>query len=416
MKKQQKVDRKHSKISVFFATFSPYENNKRLPTNGMVEGTLAFFVPRVKRFLLVIEPHPGSDQIDPIIEKYEYGKLIIQKNFSRLLYFPLYFLCKFQKKDKTYVSYKLRDFISVFVIGLTEKKTYDLFIGLESVHTLVGIILRKLRKVKKVVYRVSDYSPNRYSNPFFNFVYLWLDRFCAMHADYIWDVSPAMQPARVKAGLGAKKSAPNFVVPNALLEEQIAYLPIEKRMPYSLVYMGTLHYVNGPDLAIEAMPIVKKRFPKVKLHIVGGGEENMKRLKKLVQDLRLSDYVVFHGFIVDNIEMAKFVRTCYVALAPYRDIERSFRSYADATKIRQYLGSGLPVVTTHVPPLGKQIIAKSAGLAVKDTKEELAKAIIKILSDKKLYGHMYKNAVALSKDNTWEHVYTRALREIHIDF
>lgn len=402
-------------LSVFFATFAPYENNRRLPTNGMVEGTLNFLVPRIKRFLIVIQPYPGSDRIDPIIEKYENGKIKSESTFSKWFYLPIYLICLFQKKDKTYIVYKLRDLISVFLIGVRDIDSYDLFIGLESIHTIAGIWLRKLGKVKKVIYRVSDYSPNRYSSKFFNFIYVALDRYCAANADYIWDVSPAMHPARIKAGLPPKKSAPNFVVPNALFKEQISSEPINNRIPYSLVYMGTLHYVNGPDLAIESMDIIRKKFPKAKLHIIGGGEDNMKRLKKLVEKLKLSEHVIFYGFIVDNIKMTDIVKKCYIAIAPYIDEEKSIRKYADATKIRQYLGSGLPIVTTHVPPLGKQIVEEGAGIAVLDTKKDFAQAIIKLLSNKKLYISMSKNSIRLGKDNTWDNVYRRAFEQIDIN-
>lgn len=413
---KNKLDRKiYKNLSVFFATFAPFQNKKMLPTNGMVEGTLFFFVPRIKKFHIVIQPHPGSDRINPIVERYEEGKLLEKKNFSEWFYFPIYLICKLQKEDKTYISYKLRDFISVLTIGIKEEDPYDFLIGLESINTIAGICLKKLGKVKKVIYRVSDYSPDRYKNRLFNFFYLLLDRFCARHADYIWDVSPAMQPARVKAGLNSRKSAPHFVVPNGLFKEQVSHLPVEKRIPYSFVYMGTLHYVNGPDLAIEIMPEVKKKFPGAKLHIIGGGEVNMKRIKKLVKDLKVSDSVIFHGFVVDNIEMARLVEKCYIALAPYRAEDKSFRWYADATKIRQYLGSGLPVVTTQVPPLGKIIAAKGAGLVTTDTKEQFGKAVMKLLSDKKLYLSMTKKAIELSRENTWEKEYIRAFKKININ-
>ncbi len=400
--------------SVFFATFAPYENNKRLPTNGMVEPMLSFLLPKIKKTLVIIQPHPGSDRITPIIEIYIKKRLLKRKLISPLCYFPIYLICKFKNTDKTHLSFKLRDLFSVLFIGLAQKTAFDYFIGLESVNTLGGIILKKLGKVKKVIYYVSDYSPNRFGKTFFNSLYLWLDRFCAMQADYIWDVSPAMQQARIKAGLDFKKSAPNILVPNALFPSQISSLAISKRIPYSLVFMGTLGYENGPDMAIEAMVEVKKKFPKAKLHIVGGGRENLERLKNLVEKLKLKEFVVFYGFVVDNNEMANIVRKCYVALAPYRAFKNSVRWYADATKIRQYLACGLPVITTHVPPLGKQIVSEGAGLLIKDTKEDLIKAVTKIFSDLKLYNQLQEKAILLSRDNTWENAYAKAFQQMSI--
>lgn len=394
--------------SVFFATFAPYENNKRLPTNGMVEPLMSFLLPKIKRFLIIIQPHPGSDRINPIIEIYEDNKLKRNYVISSLFYFPIFLICKFQNTSKTHVAFKLRDFFSVLFTGLDQKERYDFFIGLECINTLAGIILRRIGKVKKVIYYVSDYSPMRFGNNFFNSVYVWLDRFCAVNADYIWDVSSAMQPARIKAGLNIQKSAPGVLVPNALFSSQIAYLDISKRIPYSLIYMGTLGYENGPDLAIEVLPKIKKLFSQTKLNIIGGGQESLKRLEKLVKKLNLRDSVVFHGFIADNDKKAEVIKQCYIALAPYRSIENSVRWYADATKIRQYLGCGLPVVTTHVPPLGKQIVSGKAGIVTNDTKEEYSDAIISLFSDKSLYTKMSKNAIRLGRKNTWENSYRQA--------
>lgn len=401
----------HKNLSVFFATFAPYANNQRLPTNGMVEPLMSFLLPKIKKFLIIIQPHPGSDRINPMIEIYEKNKLKKHFRLSAFLYFPVYLFCKFQNTDKTHISFKLRDFFSVIYIGLTQKESFDIFIGLECINTLAGIILRKFGKVKKVIYYVSDYSPTRFGNTFFNSVYLWLDRLCAIHSNYIWDVSTAMQPARIKAGLNPNKSAPKIHVPNALFPSQIVYLPISKRMPYSLVYMGTLGYENGPDLAIEAIQEIKKRFSETQLYVIGGGAGNLKRLKELVKKLKLEDSVIFYGFVADNNKMAAIVRKCYVALAPYRAIENSIRWYADATKIRQYLASSLPVITTKVPPLGKEIIKMGAGLLIDDTKKDLAKAVIRLFSDSKLYSKLERKARILSKDNTWENVYKKAFEE-----
>lgn len=398
--------------SVFFATFAPYENNKRLPTNGMVEPLMSFLLPKIKRLLIIVQPHPGSDRINPIVETYEDNLLKKHYEISPFLYLPIFLICKLRNTNRTHSSFKIRDLLSVIITGLSYDKTFSYFIGLECVNTLGGIILKKLGKVNKVIYYVSDYSPIRFGNSLFNSIYLWLDRFCAMHSDYIWDVSIAMQPARIKAGLNSNQSAPEMHVPNALFPSQIAYLPISKRIPYSLVYMGTLGYENGPDLAIETFTEIRRKFHKAKLHIIGGGKANLERLKKLVEKLHLTDSVIFYGFVVDNNKMAEIVRKCYVALAPYRAIKKSVRWYADATKIRQYLASGLPVITTHVPPLGKQIVDAGAGILIRDNKKDLYKAVDKIFSDSAFYEKLQKKAVELSKDNTWENVYTKAFKEL----
>lgn len=402
----------NSDSSVFFATFAPYENNKRLPTNGMVEPILSFLLPKVKKLLIIIQPHPGSDRIAPMVEIYEKNRLKKHYTISALYYFPIYLICRMQNTVKTHISFKLRDLFSVLITGFSQKNRYDFFIGLEGINVLGGIILKRLGKVRTVIYYVSDYSPMRFGNSLFNTFYLWLDRFCATNSDFVWDVSAAMQPARIKAGLDSKKSAPNIHVPNGLFPTQISPLAINKRIPYSLVFLGTLGFENGPDLAIESLLLIKNKYPKVKLHIVGGGRENLNRLKSLVKKLQLKDSVVFYGFVVNNDEMAGIIRKCYIAVAPYRVIKNSVRWYADATKIRQYIASGLPVVTTKVPPLGREIVRKGAGLLIEDSKEDFAFASMKLFADTTLYSRLAEKAIDLSKGNTWENIYKKAFKDM----
>lgn len=399
-----------SAASVFIATFAPFENGKRLPTNGMVEPMLSFFLPRAKKTTLLTQPHSGSDFVDPLIDEYIGEKQVSSKRLSKFLYYPIYLLCKLQNDQKTHISLKLRDLLSVIFVGLKSQEKYAFFIGLESINTLGGIFLKKMGKVKTVIYYVSDYSPTRFGKTFFNNIYIWLDQYCAMHADFIWDVSPAMQKARIQAGLNAKKSAPVILMPNGLFPSQIKSLPIEKRIPNSLVFMGSLGFENGPDLAIETLKEVKKQVPNTTLQIIGGGKQNLERLKLLTQKLGLEKDVLFHGFVLDNNDMAAMVRKCYLALAPYRALPQSVRWYADATKIRQYLASGLPVVTTQVPPLGKVVADKGAALVAKDNIQAYAKAIVKLLQDKNLYIKFEKKARELSAENTWEHEYEKAFK------
>lgn len=400
---------KESKILI--ATFSPWFKGKRLSLNGNVEPLLDFFVPKVEKTVLIDQPYPGSDILMSRIEVYEKGKKIKILSSSKLLYF-LWPVLKIFNYHATHISFKIRDFLSVIDCGLREKTAFDFFIGLEAINALAGIMLRRIGRIKKVIYYVSDYSPNRYKQKWFNNLYVNLDRYCATHVDYIWDVSKAMQPARVKAGLDPRKSAPVFHVPNALYPAQIRSVPLNKIKPFTLVFMGTLGPENGPDLAIEALSLVLKKFSKTVLHIIGGDDENLRRLKNLAEKLELNDKIIFYGFISNREEISEKIRNFSLALAPYPAFEGSPRFYGDATKIRAYLAAGLPVITTHVPPLGKDAAQKGAAILVDDNAQALGKAIIKIFSEKKLYLKLRRQAIDYAKDNTWENEFSRGFREM----
>ena len=401
--------------SILFATFSKWRDKKRLPTNGSIEPMRDFLVPKIKKLVIIDQLHPGSEGVMPKIEVYtNHNKNFKSYKSSWYIYLlkPLLFLFN---TSSTQPIFKIRDFLSVIDWSFRDKTVFDYCIGLESVNALAGIFLRKIGRVGKVVYYVSDYSPNRYPSKLFNKIYLALDRFCATHADYIWDVSKAMQPARIKAGLDSKKSASVIHVSNGLYSDQIKASPIHKINKKDLVYMGVLTQNNGPDIAIKALPLVLKKIKDTRLHIIGGTDGiNNDRiwLEKIVKKMNLSKSVIFHGFIADSLKMSETLRSCAIGLAPYRDIPGSIRRYADAGKIRAYCASGLPVVSSQVPPLGLEAAEKGAAIIANDDPKSFAKAIINIFIDEKLYSKLRKNAITFAKDSTWENTFLNAFKQM----
>ncbi|HSX40276.1 MAG TPA: hypothetical protein VLF68_01545, partial [Candidatus Saccharimonadales bacterium] len=175
--------------NLLIATFSVWREKKRTAINGMVEPLLTFFFPEFETIDLIDGAHPGDEETRTRFEYYQNKKL--KKTDFAWISFLLSPFLKLQNTNGTQIVFKLRDFLSVLELSIRKRKRYDLFIGLESVFTLSGIVLKKLGVVKTVVYYVSDYAPNRYSQKLLNNIYLWLDRTCCYYADFIWDVSPA---------------------------------------------------------------------------------------------------------------------------------------------------------------------------------------------------------------------------------
>lgn len=394
--------------SLLFATFSPYLKGKRDPKNGNVDPFVDFFPKRIKRFVLLDQPHAGSDIVAPIVEEYEKGK---KKKYviNNGLYGLFYFILKNLRltDDDTNPLFKIRDFISVLHVGFSSKEKIDYFVGLESINTLAGLALKVFGKVDSVIYYVSDYSPVRYGGSFFNSIYLALDRFCCYHSDFIWDVSLAMQPGRIKAGLDEKRSAPVIHVPNALFPKYIKHLPDSRIEENSIVFMGSLGFENGPDLAVEAMPIILRKFPNAILHIIGGGKD-LQRVRDLVLHMKLENSVVVHGMIPKDEDMLSVLRHFSIGLAPYKNIKGSVRWYGDSLKLRAYMACGIPVITTPVPPLGQELRKYGSALVVPDNKNDLAKAIEKLLTDKKLYNELRKKAIEFGKNNSWDNTFVNA--------
>lgn len=400
--------------SVLFATFSLWNKGKRMPTNGSVEPLRDFLVPRVSRLVIIDQLAPGSEDVMHKIEVYEGHAKTPKTHMPSPLFRLMQPYMHMRNYTGTHISFKIRDFLSVIEWVMRDRRKYDYFIGLESINACAGILLRALGRVRTVVYYVSDYSPNRYPKRWFNALYLWLDRFSAKHADFIWDVSKAIQPARIKAGLNLRSSAPVIHVANGLFPSQIQVGPAGKIRPHSIVFMGTLGPENGPDVAVRALAIVRKKYADATLHIIGGTPQSFEWLRPIIREHRQEKAVVFHGFVPDAAKMSAIMQTCAVAVAPYRAMSGSPRYYGDAGKIRAYCAAGLPIVSSPVPPLGKEVAEKGAALLSEDNEKSFAAALVKLFSDKRLYADMRRQAIRLARANTWDHQFSRAFEEMHI--
>ena len=396
--------------SVLFATFSLWTNGKRMPTNGSVEPLRNFLVPRIKKLVLIDQLVPGSEDVLHKIEVY-LGHSMKYQSFKPSWWFGFIKpILQIRNTDGTHISFKIRDFLSIIDWILRDNTVFDYFIGLESVNTIAGILLRKIGRVKKVVYYVSDYSPQRYKNSWFNHLYLAFDRFSAKHADYIWDVSRAIHPARIKAGLNKYTSAPVIHVNNGLNPWQIKTNPLRLVQPHSIVYMGTLGADNGPDIAILALAIVRKKYKDATLHIIGGTPHSFAWLAPIIKKAKVQSAVLFYGFVPDSNVMSNIIRRCSIGVSPYRAIPGSPRYYGDAGKIRAYCASGLPIVTSPVPPLGQDVAKLGAALIADDNPQSTANAIIKIFGNTRMYMAMRKKALAIAKINTWDNQFTFAFQ------
>lgn len=404
----------NSDFSLLIASSTSRFNGKRTLQSTSVQPMLDYFGDKVNRIALLDQPVAYSDNFVPRMEIYERDVLTKQKPVLPIIFRPLCWVSRRrQERAGTIFRLKVRDLISVFYFALKEHRRYHLFIGLESINALCGIVLRKLGRVDSVVYYLFDYSPQRYRNKLINAIYLALDKFCAYHADYVWNVSDAMRQARLNLGWSSAAMAPQLVVPYGLYSHQIQYRPYEALDKHTLVFSGGLDEMNGTLLLVEAMPRILQHFPTTKLTITGSGpHESM--LKERVRALGLDTSVKILGHLADHSQVEEILRRSYVGLAPYRDMPGSLKRLGDVIKLKLYMACGLPVITTHVPPLSKEIERRPAGIVVSDDVEELAGAVVKMFSDEAFHRRCRDNAVEMVKEHTWDNIFARALTQMEL--
>ena len=298
-----------------------------------------------------------------------------------------------------------------FSFLLFSKDEHDVCFALDNLSVFAVSLFRKIGKVKKLVYYSIDYSPQRFNGVFMNSLYHALDRFACRNSDVNWVVAEHAVEARKKNGVDLEKSPPFKEVPMGFRKSGLRVQPLSKVGLYNLVYMGTVLEKQGVQLVIESLPKLLAEFPSLHLTIVGTGDYENK-LKHMVKELKVMKHVSFKGFIGDRKEMIELISGGSIGLAPYKPIPGSFSYWSDPSKIKIYLGCGLPVITTNVTTFSKVLEKAEAGIVIDYTVEQFCKAIETLLGNKARYSEYRKHALVLSENYQTEKILKAALEEL----
>lgn len=162
---------------------------------------------------------------------------------------------------------------------------------------------------------------------------------------------------------------------------------------------------KGLEYVIEAMPAVVARHPDA-LYLIAGqthpellkqrGEEYRNKLTALVEELDLTDNVLFVNQYLEQKDIIEYLLATDVYVTPYLDpnqITSGTLSYA--------LGAGKAVVST--PYLhAKEALAEDRGLLVDfRAPDQIAEAVNRILDDPKLKQRLERNAYRYANQATW---------------
>jgi len=302
----------------------------------------------------------------------------------------------------------LKDFIYTLKWCLSQKTTFDLFVGFGNLDSFTGLVLKLIGRTRRVIYYVIDYIPKRFSNKFLNMIYHRIEKFAAENSDWTWNLSPRMIEERDRKW---NKKFPNqLIVPHGVNINRIKRLPLDKINSTEILYMGTLFKRQGVQLAIESLPEVLKKIPEIKFVIIGKGPYEAE-LKRLVKRLNLDKYVEFLGYVPDHQKMEERIAKAALAVALYDEKNDEFSYYADPGKIKNYLGAGVPIVMTDVPYVAREVVKNKCGFIVQYSKKDLLDILLKFFSDKKLMKEYRYNAVKFARKYDWDKVFANALKE-----
>jgi glycosyltransferase involved in cell wall biosynthesis len=299
----------------------------------------------------------------------------------------------------------IKDLLLTIIFTLRMRCRFQIFIGADALNALAGIFLRKLGFTRFVVLFAIDYTPKRFSSTTMNFLYHKLNSFVARHCDLIWAVSKRIRQAYLQV-YGAR--CPIIIVPAGAKRP-----PMTSDVKIShnrLVFVGNLDKSKGLQLAIQALPEIKRKIPEVELIVIGTGPY-YNDLKKMSEELMVDNSVKFIGHVQNHQDIMRILTQCDIGLAPYVPDMTNVSMYGFPLKVIEYLTSGLPVILTNVPEFAAQISKMQAGIIIDYDVKNMADAVIRLLSDRHLLETYKKNAIKLGQEYSWDKIFSKTLTE-----
>ena len=332
---------------------------------------------------MINQPMPGEIDLIPTLRLYREGQLLWIKRMPVILQLFCWVDYKKVVPSRTVIRLKIRDFVSNFYfMSFCIKEKVDLFIGVESINAIAAILLKRLGRVRTVLYFCNDYHPKRYTK-LKNLLFLKLDEISSYFSDYIWMMNPSIHESRVIRGLKVSRLAPHFVIHGGLPFFPGGPVPLQKRKINSIIYATRAGHL-GLEIILKSFSKVLTKYADSKLYITGHADKNKLKLWPLMEKLKIINNVIFTGFIKEE-ELNRLVQCSYIGIAIWSCESHSSATYGDPEKIRRYFHFGLPVVSTSNAFTAETIKKHGAGIVVDDNVESVAQAIIRLFEDKELY-------------------------------
>lgn len=276
------------------------------------------------------------------------------------------------------------------------KNEKPIYIGIDPLNCLWGLILKKIGKVSELISFTVDYSPQRFDNTILNRAYHVIDRITLRSSDQAWVVSSRIYDLRINQGKSSEKL---FLIPNAPAFNEIKKLINKNPNVFNLITVGTISKALDFTIIIESFSELINKFPNLKLTIIGQGK-GMSELKDRIAKKKMKKNIILAGQKTHK-EVFQILSTQGIGIAIYTD-SAPWSFYSDSMKARDYLALGLPVIISGNIGTAEEIKRNNAGILINKSEKDLTQAIEKLLTDKKFYQDLRNNALKLAEETDIE--------------
>jgi len=174
-----------------------------------------------------------------------------------------------------------------------------------------------------------------------------------------------------------------------------------------LIFVGEVAPWSGIAEALDAMRILKVKFPNFQLHVFGPALTAFeKALKTKAAEMQLEDTVFWYGNRPRQ-EVAYFLAQGGIGLAVFRP--HPLRIHAAPLKILEYMASGLPVLALEGSQAGDFVAQTQTGLICQNNANSIAAAVTKLLDDHREFVNMSKRGPQIAAEFEWSTVLAQEL-------
>lgn len=306
-----------------------------------------------------------------------------------------------------------KDLLYALLYAVRFARNADVVVAGDNLLALAGVLTRWLTGVKHVVYYMIDYSPVRYASRLMNALYYCVDRFAASHADAVWPLTDQIIRGRFEAGRLDERRVRWYTVPYGS-HPQVA-VPVSACERRRVVYMGDVLRNKGAELFVPMACELKRLVPDFRFTVIGGGKD-LPALREEIRNSGLDGHFEVCGFVESMADVVGLLARAGVAIAPYYPFDaNSFTFFSDPGKVKVYLGCGLPIVLTDVPPIAKELAACGAGKIARYDAADFAGAVAALMGDA-AYPQYREKARRLGERFAWDKVFAEAFARLDEKF
>jgi glycosyltransferase involved in cell wall biosynthesis len=254
---------------------------------------------------------------------------------------------------------------------LTDLKKSDNNIDKKIILTVHGSIRKELEVKYKSLIKYYKYAVLA--------IQLHYEKKSIIYADKVVAVSKSIKES-IETISNNKPSI--YIIPNGINIEMIDETHKRENLEKpSIIFVGRLVKIKGCDIAIEAIEKVKKKYPTVKLYIIGDGNQ-LHTLQQLTTHFKLEENIEFLGFL--SAERFSYMKSADICVVPSK-------YEAFGIVVLEAMACRTPVIASKIGGM-KDIIKDKNGCTFKvGDSNDLADKITTLLINKELSIEMSVN-------------------------